>query len=93
MYRILELFSGIGSQAKALKNIGCEIINVGTCDWDIHAMVAYDAIHNSSVVPFSVLKIPKEVIFDELSRKTLSNATTMWILRALKGKKFRKMLI
>ena len=44
--KIVELFSGIGSQAKALRNIGADIKVVATCEWDIHAIVAYDAIHN-----------------------------------------------
>ena len=45
-FRIVELFSGIGSQAQALRNIGAIINVVATCEWDIHAIVAYDAIHN-----------------------------------------------
>ena len=45
---IVELFSGIGSQAKALKNLGCNVTTLGTCEWDLHAFIAYDAIHNST---------------------------------------------
>ena len=45
---IVELFSGIGSQAKALRNLGIDINTVGTCEWDLHAFVAYDAIHNGT---------------------------------------------
>ena len=51
MYNLVELFSGIGSQAKALKNLGIEIGQSYTCEWDIHAFVAYDAIHHSAVLP------------------------------------------
>ena len=36
-YNLVELFSGIGSQAKALKNIGCTVKTLGTCEWDLHA--------------------------------------------------------
>ena len=43
---LVELFSGIGSQARALQNIGAEPRVVATCEWDIHAIVAYDLIHN-----------------------------------------------
>lgn len=48
--KVIELFSGIGSQAKALKKIG-KLFNIDveiqkTCEWDIHAMIAYDLIHN-----------------------------------------------
>ena len=46
-YNIVELFSGIGSQARALKNIGIRINVQATCEWDIHAFIAYDAIHES----------------------------------------------
>ena len=46
--KIVELFSGIGSQAKALKNIGFDIEVQQTCEWDMHAFVAYDAIHYTS---------------------------------------------
>ena len=42
---IVELFSGIGSQAKALKNLGYKVNTLGTCEWDLHAFIAYDAIH------------------------------------------------
>lgn len=73
MYNIVELFSGIGSQVKALKNIGLEINVLGTCEWDIHASVAYDAIHNSPELPFEILKLSKEDILKELQNFTLSN--------------------
>ena len=73
MYNIVELFSGIGSQAKALQNIGLEINVLGTCEWDIHASIAYDAIHNSPELPFYVLKMSKEELLDKLQEYTLSN--------------------
>ena len=44
---LVELFSGIGSQAKALKNLGVQVNILGTCEWDVHAIAAYDVIHNS----------------------------------------------
>ena len=46
-YNIVELFSGIGSQAAALKNLGVKINTVGTSEWDVHAIVAYDMIHET----------------------------------------------
>ena len=42
MIRVIEAFSGIGSQAKALKNINVDFDVVATIDWDINAMIAYD---------------------------------------------------
>ena len=47
-YSIVEFFSGIGSQAKALKNIGADIEVLNTCEWNIHACMAYERIHLNS---------------------------------------------
>lgn len=73
MYNIVELFSGIGSQAKALKNLGVEINTVGTCEWDAQVSVAYDAIHSSSEVPEAYMRLSKEEILGRLSNYVLSN--------------------
>ena len=70
---IVELFSGIGSQAKALKNLGYKINTLGTCEWDLHAFIAYDAIHNSPELPEDVAQMKKEDILKKLSVYTLSN--------------------
>lgn len=70
---IVELFSGIGSQAKALRNIGIEVTTLGTCEWDVHALTAYDAIHVSPELPFEVLKLKKEDLLEKLEKYTLSN--------------------
>lgn len=43
---LIELFSGIGSQAEALKNIGVDVNVVHTCEWNLHAFMAYALIHN-----------------------------------------------
>lgn len=72
-YNLVELFSGIGSQAKALKNLGIKINKTYTCEWDIHAFVAYDAIHHSSALPEDVLKMSKEDLLDALEGLGLSN--------------------
>lgn len=70
---IVELFSGIGSQAKALKNLGYEINTLGTCEWDLHAFIAYDAIHNSADLPEDVAQMKKDDILKRLSVYALSN--------------------
>lgn len=72
-YNLVELFSGIGSQAKALKNLGCKVNTIGTCEWDIQALCAYDAIHNSTTVPQKITSLSKEEIYDKLIKYTLSN--------------------
>lgn len=43
---VVELFSGIGAQAKALENTNIEHKIIATCDWDLNAIIAYDLIHN-----------------------------------------------
>ena len=49
MFKVVEMFSGIGAQAKALErlNINYEIVN--TCDWDIGAILAYCLIHKGRI--------------------------------------------
>ena len=46
MLKIVEAFSGIGSQLQALKNIGSAVEVAATIEWDINAVYAYDIIHN-----------------------------------------------
>lgn len=72
-YNLVELFSGIGSQAKALENIGVEANVVATCEWDIHAFIAYDAIHCDNKVLEHIEKMNKDEILDKLSTFNLSN--------------------
>ena len=72
-YNLVELFSGIGSQAKALKNIGCKINTLGICEWDLHAFIAYDAIHESPELPEDIKAMKKDDILLLLEKYTLSN--------------------
>ena len=71
--KIVELFSGIGSQAKALKNLGIDVKVQATCEWDIHAFVAYDAIHNSPFIDNKYKELNKKEILNFLEKYTLSN--------------------
>ena len=73
VYNVVELFSGIGSQAKALKNIGLKINVQATCEWDIHAFIAYDAIHNNTLLDSTVAELSDDEIFTRLKGYTLSN--------------------
>ena len=72
MIKVLEAFSGIGAQAKALErqNIAHEVIN--TVDWDINAIVAYDIIHNGKQDLSTYEKLSKKDLIAELSKYTLS---------------------
>lgn len=69
---VVELFSGIGSQAKALKNIGANFETVNTCEWDIHALVAYDFIHNQGKINPNVEKMSRVELEKTLSNYNLS---------------------
>lgn len=70
---LVEFFSGIGSQAKALKNLNIKIKTLATCEWDVHAFVAYDAIHNSTNLPANVVEMQKDEVLEKLKNFTLSN--------------------
>ena len=72
MYNVVELFSGIGSQIKAMKNLDMTIGESYTCEWDLHAIIAYDAIHRSTEIPFDLLRLRKEDLLQKLSEWTLS---------------------
>ena len=73
MFKVVEAFSGIGSQTKALKRASIDHEVVATVDWDIHAIYAYDIIHNGKqdLSPYKHLK--KEDCIKKLSKFTLSN--------------------
>ena len=43
--RLIELFSGVGSQAMALRNLGVQFETYLTCEWEIHAVASYHEIH------------------------------------------------
>ncbi len=74
MYNIVELFSGIGSQAKALINLGQEISTQATCEWDIHAIIAYDLIHTSGDIPLEIRDMNKDELLARLRKYTFSNS-------------------
>ncbi|MPQ44064.1 DNA (cytosine-5-)-methyltransferase [Clostridium tarantellae] len=73
MLRVVESFSGIGSQVKALKNIGIEHEVIATIEWDINAIIAYDIIHYGpqDISEYEIKN--KEELIAELECYTLSN--------------------
>lgn len=97
---LVELFSGIGSQAKALKSIATnEKVNVNilnTCEWDIHSFIAYDIIHNQYKMDPNVLRMSKEEIIEILSKFDLSydgkKSLPMKRLNTLKLNELQKIL-
>lgn len=72
MFRVVETFSGIGAQAKALERIGIQHSIVNTCDWDMGAIIAYCQIHNGKVNTEKYKDVSDEQIDKELSKMTLS---------------------
>jgi len=77
MINVVELFSGIGSQAKAFERLSIKrhfdfrILN--TCEWDVHAIVAYDYIHNTASIDKKVKKMSRAELLYKLSSLSLSN--------------------
>ncbi len=55
--RLIELFAGIGSQAKALKRIGANFEHYRVCDFDKYAIKSYNAIHGTDFTTSDITKI------------------------------------
>ena len=72
MLKVIETFSGIGAQAKALSNIGADFKIIGTADWDIHAMIAYDLIHHGKQDLSRYENATREEMLKKLKKYTLS---------------------
>ena len=72
MLRVVEAFSGIGSQAKALENLYIDHEIVYTVDWDVNAIIAYDLIHNGKQNTSKFDNKTKEELLNILKQYTLS---------------------
>lgn len=46
--RLIELFAGIGSQAKALKNLGADFETYKVVEFDKYALASYNAVHGTN---------------------------------------------
>lgn len=55
--RLIELFAGIGSQAKALKNIGANFEHYKVVEFDKYAIKSYNAIHGTNFVTSDITQI------------------------------------
>lgn len=55
--RLIELFAGIGSQAMALKEIGCNFEHYRVVEFDKFAIKSYNAIHGTDFPTIDVTKI------------------------------------
>lgn len=58
--RLIELFAGIGAQAKALENLGVEFEHYRVCEWDKYAIKSYNAIHGTDFETSDISKIHAE---------------------------------
>ena len=72
MLRVVEAFSGIGAQAKALKKIGVPYQILSTIEWDINAIYAYDIIHNGKQDLSKYDNFSKNELIEKLKIYTLS---------------------
>jgi DNA (cytosine-5)-methyltransferase 1 len=55
--RLIELFGGIGSQAKALRNIGADFEHYRFSDIDKYAVKSYNAIHGTDFDTSDITKM------------------------------------
>lgn len=72
LLKMIETFSGIGSQSQALKNIGVDYKVVATAEWDINAMYVYDIIHNGKQELKDLRHHTKESLIEELAKFNIS---------------------
>ena len=69
MIRLIELFSGIGAQAKALELLGIDFEHYKTCDWEVNATKSYHTVHSKDNEDYSEL-FSKEELVDKLFDET-----------------------
>ena len=55
--RLIELFAGIGSQAKALKLLNANFEHYRICEFDKYAIKSYNAIHGTNFETSDITKI------------------------------------
>ena len=73
MLKVVEAFSGIGSQVEALKNIKIDYEVSATVDWEISAIYTYDILHNGKQNLKDYRLHHKESIVDKLTTYNLSS--------------------
>lgn len=58
--RLIELFAGIGAQAKALENLGVKFEHYRICEFDKYAVASYNAVHGTNFSTSDITKIHAE---------------------------------
>lgn len=69
--KLIELFSGYGSQALALKYLGIDFVHHRTCEWAIKSIQAYNDLHIRDYTDYSQL-LNEEQIKSFLFKKGIS---------------------
>lgn len=52
--RLIELFAGIGAQAKSLERLGVDFEHYRVCEFDKYAVKSYNAIHGTDFAPSDI---------------------------------------
>lgn len=55
--RLVELFAGIGAQAKALENLGVPFEHYRICEFDKYAVASYNAVHGTNFKTSDITQI------------------------------------
>ena len=55
--RLIELFAGIGAQAKALENLGVPFEHHKVVEIDKYAVASYNAIHKTNFEPMDICQV------------------------------------
>lgn len=84
--RLIELFSGIGSQAMAMRDLGISFEHYRTSEWDVNAVLSYYAIHCSH----DKTDYSKEFTFDQLVKILDARGTSVDGKKPLPKEKIRK---
>lgn len=58
--RLIELFAGIGAQAKSLENLGVNFEHYRICEFDKYAVASYNAVHGTEFTTSDITKIHAE---------------------------------
>lgn len=58
--RLIELFAGIGAQAKALENLGVPFEHYRICEFDKYAVRSYNAVHDTEFETSDIATIHAE---------------------------------
>lgn len=74
MLKVVEAFSGIGSQVEALKNIKIDHSIAATIEWEVSALYAYDIIHNGKQDLKDYRVHTKESMIEKLAEYNLSSS-------------------